>query len=68
MKEIGALLAVSFHDGVEAFTSVLFRDVLHWSQEEVHVFNAKVREAVKRKDAHPIFDFVVVTGRKPLAR
>lgn len=67
LKEIGAFLAVNFDEGVDAFTAVLFRDILGWSQEEVTVFNALVQAAVKRKDVHPIFDFVVVTGVKPQA-
>jgi len=67
LKEIGAFLAVNFYEGVDAFTAVLFRDILGWSQEEVEVFNALVRAAAKRKHVHPIFDFVVVTGVKPVA-
>ncbi|KAJ6437959.1 UMTA methyltransferase family protein [Purpureocillium lavendulum] len=65
LKEIGTFLAVNFYEGVDAFTAVLFRDILGWSQEEVEVFNALVRAATRRKDVHPIFDFVVVKGVKP---
>ncbi|KAJ4220092.1 hypothetical protein NW757_014533 [Fusarium falciforme] len=65
LKEIGAFLAVNISEGVEAFTAVLFRDVLGWSQEEVEVLNASVRAAVRRRDVHAIFDFLVVTGMKP---
>lgn len=65
-KEVGKFLGVSLCDGVEAFTAVPFRDVLNWSQEEVEVLNARVRRMVWRRDIHPIFDFVVVTGMKPL--
>ncbi|PWI64956.1 hypothetical protein PCL_08407 [Purpureocillium lilacinum] len=63
LKETGAFLAVKV---VDAFTAVLFRDILGWSQEEVEVSNALVRAAAKRKQVHPIFDFVV-TGVKPVA-
>jgi SAM-dependent methyltransferase len=63
-KEIGAFLAVNISEGVEAFTAVLLRDVLGWSQEEVEVLNASVRAAVRRRDVHAIFDFLVVTAMK----
>ncbi|KAF0317860.1 Secondary metabolism regulator LAE1 [Colletotrichum sp. SAR11_59] len=65
LKEIGTLMGHNFLEGVEAFTAALFKDVLGWSQEEVIVLNAGVRAAVHKKDAHPIFDFIVVTGQKP---
>ncbi|KAK1760123.1 S-adenosyl-L-methionine-dependent methyltransferase [Echria macrotheca] len=65
LKEVGTLMAVNFTEGVEAFTAVLFKDVLGWSKEEVEVLNAGVRSAVKKGDVHPIFDFLVVMGQKP---
>ncbi|PNY24049.1 Malonyl-[acyl-carrier protein] O-methyltransferase 1 [Tolypocladium capitatum] len=65
-KEIGEFLGFSLYDGVEAFTAVPFRDVLNRSQEEVEVLNASVRRMVRHRDIHPIFDFLVVTGMKPL--
>lgn len=64
LKEIGALMGVNFCEGVEAFTAVLFRDVLGWSQDEVDALNASVRDAVRKGDAHAMFDFLVVTGQK----
>ncbi|KAK1625221.1 S-adenosyl-L-methionine-dependent methyltransferase [Colletotrichum phormii] len=66
LKEVGTLMGVNFLEGVEAFTAALFKDVLGWSPEEVTVLNAGVRAAVWKRDVHPIFDFVVVTGLKPL--
>ncbi|KAL2875052.1 hypothetical protein SGCOL_009755 [Colletotrichum sp. CLE4] len=66
LKEVGTLMGVNFLEGVEAFTAALFKDVLGWSPEEVTVLNAGVRAAVRKRDVHPIFDFVVVTGQKPL--
>lgn len=65
LKEIGTLMSHNFTEGVEAFTAVLFKDVLGWSQEEVTVLNAQVRAAARQKDVHPMFNFLVVTGRKP---
>ncbi|KXH34978.1 hypothetical protein CSIM01_02014 [Colletotrichum simmondsii] len=66
LKEVGTLMGVNFLEGVEAFTAALFKDVLGWSPEEVTVLNAGVRAAVRKRDVHPIFDFIVVTGQKPL--
>ncbi|OHF02013.1 hypothetical protein CORC01_02592 [Colletotrichum orchidophilum] len=66
LKEVGTLMGVNFVEGVEAFTAALFKDVLGWSLEEVTVLNAGVRAAVRKRDVHPIFDFIVVTGQKPL--
>ncbi|KAK5657392.1 hypothetical protein OQA88_2962 [Cercophora sp. LCS_1] len=65
LKEVGTLMGVNFTEGVEAFTAALFGDVLGWSKEEVSVLNASVRNAVKKGDAHAIFDFLVVTAQKP---
>lgn len=65
LKEIGTLLGVNFTEGVEAFTAALFADVLGWSKEEIMVLNAGVRSAVKKGDAHALFDFLVITGQKP---
>ncbi|KAK1519569.1 uncharacterized protein CCOS01_11220 [Colletotrichum costaricense] len=65
LKEVGTLMGVNFLEGVEAFTAALFKDVLGWSPEEVTVLNAGVRAAVRKRDIHPIFDFIVVTGQKP---
>jgi len=66
LKECGALMTMNFTEGVDAFTAVLFRDVLGWSQEEVDVLNAGVRSAANKGDAHAIFDFYIITGQKPL--
>lgn len=43
LKEIGTLMSINFLEGVPAFTSMLFKDILDWSSEEVKVFNASVR-------------------------
>lgn len=49
-------MAVSFIEGVEAFTLTPFIDVLGWSKDEVMEFNAKVRQDVTRREAHPIYN------------
>ncbi|KAK4445920.1 S-adenosyl-L-methionine-dependent methyltransferase [Podospora aff. communis PSN243] len=66
LKECGTLMGVNFVEGVEAFTAALFRDVLGWSQDEVSVLNANVRSAVRKGDAHALYDFHVIIGQKPL--
>ncbi|RMI96584.1 hypothetical protein CDV36_016324 [Fusarium kuroshium] len=65
LKEIGTLMGKNFYEGVAAFTAVLFTEALGWSREEVELFNASVREASRQRTVHPIFDFVVLIGRKP---
>lgn len=64
-KEIGMLLGINFVEGVEAFTAAPFIDILGWTKEEVEVLNASVRNAIRRKDAHPLFNFLVTTAQKP---
>lgn len=65
LKEIGACLALSFHDGVPAFTEKPFKDVLGWRGEEVDVLNAQVRKAALDRSTHAFCEFVVVMGQKP---
>jgi SAM-dependent methyltransferase len=65
LKQIGLLLGMNFVEGVEAFTAAPFRDVLGWSEREVQVLNASVKNAIRQKAAHPLFDFLVTTSRKP---
>ncbi|KAH7305938.1 S-adenosyl-L-methionine-dependent methyltransferase [Stachybotrys elegans] len=66
LKEIGTLMGINMHEGVSAFTAVLFTDVLGWSKEAVELFNVSVRKASRDlKKVHPIFDFIVITAQKP---
>ncbi|KAK0390145.1 hypothetical protein NLU13_3718 [Sarocladium strictum] len=65
LKQCGAIMRQNFIEGVDAFTTVLFRDVLQWSEEEVQVFNAEVRAAAKDPHVHALFDVLVVMGQKP---
>ncbi|KJZ69399.1 hypothetical protein HIM_11215 [Hirsutella minnesotensis 3608] len=66
LREIGIFMAESLREGIEGLTAVPFREVLGWSQDEVHVLNATVRRTVRRRDIHLVFDYVVVTGMKPM--
>lgn len=65
LKEIGTLMGINMHEGVSAFTAVLFTDVLGWKTEEVELFNVSVRKASRDLKVHPIFDFIVLTAQKP---
>ncbi|KAF4987147.1 hypothetical protein FGRMN_10531 [Fusarium graminum] len=64
LKEIGTLMGINMQEGVAAFTAVLFTEILGWSREEVELFNVQVRQASRQRSVHPLFDLVVVTGRK----
>jgi len=66
LKEVGTLMDVNFIEGVEAFTAALFKDVLGWPQDDVTALNENVRSAIRKGDAHAIFDYHVITGQKPL--
>lgn len=65
LKEIGTLMGINFVDGVDAFTAVLFKDVLGWEQENVTALNEGVKKAVQDTSVHPMFDFLIITGQKP---
>ncbi|KAK2794092.1 hypothetical protein FQN52_009174 [Onygenales sp. PD_12] len=64
-KEIGAFMALQCTEGVEAFTTYPFTQVLGWSKEEVEVFCAQLRADVKRRDVHALCPMHYVIGQKP---
>ncbi|EXM17997.1 hypothetical protein RAB80_010118 [Fusarium oxysporum f. sp. vasinfectum] len=66
LRDIGTLMAANFYKGVQRFTAKTFRDILGWSEDEVEILNASVMRASRYCDARAMFDFVVVTTRKPL--
>lgn len=66
LKEIGALNAINIVEGVEAFTAVPFTEVLGWTKEEVDILNEGARrDILKKKDAHMIYDYLVIIAQKP---
>lgn len=65
LQEIGTLMGINMHEGVSAFTAVLFTDVLKWPSEEVELFNMEVRKASRRRETHAMFDFLVTMAQKP---
>ncbi|UNI15342.1 hypothetical protein JDV02_001882 [Purpureocillium takamizusanense] len=66
LREIGIFMAQGLREGIEGLTAVPFREILGWSKEEVHVLNATVLRMIRRRDRHLVFDYVVVTGMKPM--
>ncbi|KAF9871252.1 hypothetical protein CkaCkLH20_11173 [Colletotrichum karsti] len=65
LKRMGSLMGVNHLDGLGAFAAALFKVVLGWPKIEVTVLNAGMSATVRKRGAHPIFDFVIVTGQKP---
>ncbi|KAL4885490.1 S-adenosyl-L-methionine-dependent methyltransferase [Aspergillus karnatakaensis] len=66
MKEIGALNMLQFLEGLEAFSTATFTNILGWEIEEVQVFLAQVRKDAKDSKVHMMHDFHVVYGQRPL--
>ncbi|PWY88163.1 S-adenosyl-L-methionine-dependent methyltransferase [Aspergillus heteromorphus CBS 117.55] len=66
MKEIGAMNMLALLDGLEAFSIILFTQVLGWRPEEVTVFLAKVRQDTMKKGVHLLSNFNVMYAQKPL--
>ncbi|KAN0072702.1 S-adenosyl-L-methionine-dependent methyltransferase [Elaphomyces granulatus] len=65
LKEAGLLLALNLIEGVDAFTAVLFREVMGWSPDEITAFNETVRKDLRRRSVHAMFDIIVITAQKP---
>ncbi|KAG5927337.1 hypothetical protein E4U53_002882 [Claviceps sorghi] len=63
-RDVGAMMALNYVDGVEAMTAVLLRDVLGWPEDEVEMLNARVRLAAKRAEPKLLVDFVAVIAQK----
>ncbi|KAL5332377.1 S-adenosyl-L-methionine-dependent methyltransferase [Aspergillus crustosus] len=66
MKEIGALNMLQFLEGLEAFSTATFTNILGWEIEEVQAFLALVRRDAKDSKVHMMHDLHVVYGQKPL--
>ncbi|KEZ46635.1 hypothetical protein SAPIO_CDS0461 [Scedosporium apiospermum] len=65
LKEVGRLNIAQVLNGLEAFSLRLFCDVLGWSEEQVLVLLAKVRQELQSNTVHAIMDFYVCFGQKP---
>jgi hypothetical protein len=55
-KEIGLMNLIQLLEGLEGFSLRIYTGFLKWQVEEVQVLLAKVRQNLKRKDIHALFD------------
>ena len=66
LKDIGLLVWASLREGLDGLTIKPFREVLGWSESEVEVLKAYVRNTLCRKSVHTYLKLFVVTGQKPI--
>ncbi|KAF3032344.1 hypothetical protein E8E12_001718 [Didymella heteroderae] len=64
-KEIGQYNRIHWDQGIEGWCIYLLTTVLHWSIEEVQVYLAKMRIALKDRKIHAYQEISLVYGRKP---
>lgn len=64
-KELGMWTRENFNIGLEGLCMALFTRYLAWSKEEVLVFAAQVRAAIRDRNVHAYIPIYVVYGRKP---
>ncbi|KAF2136490.1 uncharacterized protein K452DRAFT_292338 [Aplosporella prunicola CBS 121167] len=64
-KEAGLLNLMQVIDGLEGFSLRVFVDILKWDIKEVQVLLAQVRQDLKDKSIHAMFDFHVVWAQRP---
>jgi len=64
LKVIGRYEMANLFDGLEAFSLRLFRRYLEWSEEELALFLALVRNDLHNLEIHPYFKVYNVFGRK----
>lgn len=53
---MGAFMTLQYTEGVDGFTKLPYTTILGWSENEVDIFNAKVRTQVKDKTIHAMQD------------
>ncbi|KIW01727.1 uncharacterized protein PV09_06904 [Verruconis gallopava] len=68
LKEIGMYNRLFWEDGIEGWSMYLLTNVLKWSREEVMVYLAQVRSALRDRSIHAYIEISVVYGRKPPKR
>ncbi|CAH0024719.1 unnamed protein product [Clonostachys rhizophaga] len=66
LKEIGRFQPIQEAKAIESYTPQIFSSVLEWSQEEILVFMAKVKNEIKDPSIHLYLPVHFVWGRKPL--
>ncbi|KAF2741837.1 S-adenosyl-L-methionine-dependent methyltransferase [Sporormia fimetaria CBS 119925] len=65
LKEIGAFNILSMLDNLEGITMRALKTGMRWSADEVKVFCAQIRNALRDKSARFQSNFYVVYGQKP---
>ncbi|KAH6885407.1 S-adenosyl-L-methionine-dependent methyltransferase [Thelonectria olida] len=65
MKEIGRYQSIQELQVVDSYTPAVFSRVLGWSNEEIQVFIAKVKNDMKDPSIHLYLPVYLVWGRKP---
>ncbi|KAF2090434.1 S-adenosyl-L-methionine-dependent methyltransferase [Saccharata proteae CBS 121410] len=63
-KKVGMMNLIQSLEGLEGFSLRLFIDGLKWDKLEVQVFLAKVREELKSRNIHAMYDYHVVWAQK----
>jgi len=66
LKQIGMYNRLQWEEGIEGWCVYLLRNIMHWSQEEVAVYLAHMRTALRDRSIHAYHEMSVVCGRKPL--
>jgi hypothetical protein len=56
LKEIGLYSRLFWEEGIEGWSVYLLTNVLKWSKEEVMVYLAKIRAALRDKSIHAYID------------
>lgn len=64
-KEIGQWNALYLLEGLEGMALFILKNVLGWKYEEIQVYVANMRKAIKDPKNHGYYEIVVVYGRKP---
>ncbi|KAL2109245.1 hypothetical protein VUR80DRAFT_2799 [Thermomyces stellatus] len=64
-KELGAWTRENLDTGMDGLLLALFTRFLGWTPDEVTVFSAQVRAALKDRRVHAYMPVYVVYGRKP---
>ncbi|KAG5794788.1 hypothetical protein H9Q69_006173 [Fusarium xylarioides] len=65
LKEIGKYQSIQEAKAIESYTPQIFSAVLGWSQEEIQVFMAKVKNEIKDPSIHLYLPVHFLWGRKP---
>lgn len=65
MKEIGLYAYATMTTDVEGIIQFMFGNILGWSQQEIIVYAAYLRQQLRRRNVHGYYTLKVVYGQKP---